>query len=641
MVLAVTLLAGMASGEDAFLARWEEVGHRQPEGVSLALSVLKTTFFLGETIQAEFAFTTTERDTFLAWAPWSDESFVIDPAALTDDLRRPRRGGISYSGPGPFFLSDKPHSIQVDLNESVRFRQPGVYRVYVLSRRVQQVTDHQRTEFHLHMNGGGTPVELVSNILTLEIRPAPEAWVKERIATAIDILERPASTNSERAAARRVLLFLNTRDAALELAKRLGDDPIDPALAYSPYQKEMLAVMEQWLIAPDQPVTGNYLDTLAAMAVPERPGDDWKRLAELREQKRNEYATKLFAAVMSKEPGARAISMSTLLNTGTRLGRPEPWVQGIVTWTIANFQSLPRGLQHGLLAGSSWRALKDQRMLPVLREICENPDPSYPSIADDALSRAYDISPGDARAMIAADIRRPKSSFRFYSLAMLPFGTLEEADEALAARIESGDYGDALIARFASGAIAQRVEDAYSRREERFRNCISPLVFYFLRYDAAFGERELRRIFSTKPAYPACWNVAWQARELGQYAMSPALERFAIENLSSGVVLIKNGFAELLGQYGSSAVEQPLWDTMVYFRSWWKGREEELKQPINLEGRQFERTLLIALTQSKAWSLTKDDLDRLLTLCSSDECKTEVTGRLRSLRPAAQPPTRP
>jgi hypothetical protein len=54
-----------------------------------------------------------------------------------------------------------------------------------------------------------------------------------------------------------------------------------------------------------------------------------------------------------------------------------------------------------------------------------------------------------------------------------------------------------------------------------------------------------------------CWNVSFQARDLTQYALSPALERLAIEHLSSGVVGIKNGFAELLGQYDSAAARQP------------------------------------------------------------------------------------
>ncbi len=167
------------------------------------------------------------------------------------------------------------------------------------------------------------------------------------------------------------------------------------------------------------------------------------------------------------------------------------------------------------------------------------------------------------------------------------------------------------------------------------------MLFYILHHDPAFAEREFHRIFSTKPAYFGCWSAALQARELGSYAMSPALERLAIENLSSGVVVIKDGFAQLLGRYGSSAAKQPLWDTMVYFRSWWKGHEEELKQPINREGRQFERTLLNALMRNRAWSLTKDELEGLLALCSSEECKANVAGGLRSRQPAKQAVARP
>jgi hypothetical protein len=123
----VTLLDVTAYGENTFLAGWQEVRNRQPDGVSLILSVPKATFFLGETIHVNLAFSTTKQETFLA-TPWADESFAIDPAALTDDLRQPRRT-FTYSGPGPLFLSAEPCSVEVDLNESVRFRQPGVYRV--------------------------------------------------------------------------------------------------------------------------------------------------------------------------------------------------------------------------------------------------------------------------------------------------------------------------------------------------------------------------------------------------------------------------------------------------------------------------------------------------------------------------------
>ena len=82
----------------------------------------------------------------------------------------------------------------------------------------------------------------------------------------------------------------------------------------------------------------------------------------------------------------------------------------------------------------------------------------------------------------------------------------------------------------------------------------------------------------------------------------------------------------MLGKYGTAAAEKPLWDTMEYFRSWWKGREEELKGQIGQESRQLERALWIALAQADGWALQEPELTRLLALCSSDWCRQEVNG---------------
>ena len=108
----------------------------------------------------------------------------------------------------------------------------------------------------------------------------------------------------------------------------------------------------------------------------------------------------------------------------------------------------------------------------------------------------------------------------------------------------------------------------------------------------------------------------------------------AIDLLTSPKVPVKRGAAEVLGKYGSPAAEKPLWDTLEYFHSWWKGREGELNQQSGQEGLLFERTLRIALAQADAWTLDVDGLHRLLDLCSSDWCKQEVTDWLS---PAKQP----
>jgi hypothetical protein len=71
---------------------------------------------------------------------------------------------------------------------------------------------------------------------------------------------------------------------------------------------------------------------------------------------------------------------------------------------------------------------------------------------------------------------------------------------------------------------------------------------------------------------------------------------------------------------------------MEYFRSWWKGRESELNEKIGEEGTQLERALRIALARSDTWILQEPQLTRLLDLCSSEWCRTEVNAWIASAR---------
>ncbi|HYZ83079.1 MAG TPA: hypothetical protein VE621_01675, partial [Bryobacteraceae bacterium] len=136
----------------------------------------------------------------------------------------------------------------------------------------------------------------------------------------------------------------------------------------------------------------------------------------------------------------------------------------------------------------------------------------------------------------------------------------------------------------------------------------------------------LREQFARAPLPPACYDIGFQFLGLGRWAWSPALERLAIASLPSPIVAVKRGAAETLGKFGSVDAQKPLWETMEYFRSWWKERESELKQKTGQEGVQLERALRIALAQADAWTLQHAGLTKLLDLCSTDSCRSEVSG---------------
>ena len=89
---------------------------------------------------------------------------------------------------------------------------------------------------------------------------------------------------------------------------------------------------------------------------------------------------------------------------------------------------------------------------------------------------------------------------------------------------------------------------------------------------------------------------------------------------------VKRGAAEVLGKYGSAAAEKPLWDTMEYFHSWWKGREDGLKEQNGEGSARLELALRTALARADGWVLQEPELKRLLALCSTEWCRSEVTG---------------
>jgi hypothetical protein len=666
--MVATLLSAATSAQDVFLNRWNELVARQPSGARLAVTVPKTEFFLGEVIPLQLSFTSEKPGVFAAESRLYDrvgrmnhlEQFVVDPATLTEDPLQGLPGGTGGMGGlsgGPVVLSPKAFTFERVLNEWVRSKQPGRYRLYVLSRRVRATDKPEQAVNEPGRFYRGAPVELVSNVLTLDIRPAPDTWIRQQIAASKATLGTDPGQNSVKVAehqrARRVLRFLPGLEAATELLLALtGSNDVDSFSSYmgvlgSPYRKQLLPVMEARLIAAGQPIWDRYLDTIAHLAelvesrgpAGDYPSDpqaqaawraDQERRAALRRQKSDEYAVKLIAALSTKQPAARAESLHTLLNVGLR-GGPEPqWLKSVLASLIADFRRLPVMTQTMLLE-HRWSTLKTAAMLPVLRDLVSNPPPERydPPIQSVALRRLYEMSPDEGRKIILAEIARPDgSTIPFSTLAILPDESLPELNDVLAEK-----FDPLLILRYATRDVVKRIEKMFEARNadvlrQNVPYCAGPLAFYFLKYDPPYGEKVLREQFG-KPSLPsACYDIGFQFHGLGRWAWSAAFERFALESLASPLVPVKRGAAEVLGKFGSAAAQEPLWETMDYFRSYWKNREEELKHKTGQEGVQLERALRIALAQADAWTLQEAGLMRLLGLCSTDWCRTEVSGWL-------------
>ncbi len=648
----------------------------QPTGVALRISAPKARFYLGELIPLTLSFTARQPGTYEADSRLQDrvgrmnfiEAFRAEPVAATEDPLRGLPGEIGgmggLSGGNILLTAGKPFHVERNLNEWVRFRTPGTYRLSVVSRRVRQVTGTGKTGWELQHFANSQPVEVASNMLKLEILAAPPEWVTKQITAATAILDRPVGNDGENGRQRQnaglTLSFLNTLESGTALAKRLPNEnsvvafELHSGILHSTHRAELLPVMERLLVEPGQAISEHFLTTLAQLAVlvtsggvmgpypqSESARQEWQTESERRAadvvEKRDHFVSILVRSLPQKVPGARAMTSDALLGVVEASAVQPPWLTDIVDYLIADFRALPARMQSTLL-DSRFRLLRGANILPLLHDLARNPPKpplGYPSIYGSVLKRIYELQPESGRALILEELRKSDGSrVENQILMMLPDENLPELNAAFAAQLARGGPLPAqMISRYATGAIVKQVEAAYQafNREldrQKLPRCPFPLVFYFLKFDPEFGERELRKAFATG----SCYVMETAFQSLGPTAMSPALERLAIQHLTSGIVAVKRGAAAVLGRAGSPKSQQPLWETMEYFRSWWKEREGDLRTPGGFEGILLERALRTALAKASGWMLGEAELRRLLGLCSSAECRAGVEEWLRDAK---------
>ena len=279
-------------------------------------------------------------------------------------------------------------------------------------------------------------------------------------------------------------------------------------------------------MAPGQAISERFLSTLAQLAVlvesggvmPPYPDDEtarqsWQaesqRRAALIAEKRDRFVSILVRSLPDKEPAARALTRDALLSVAEASGSRPPWLSGIVESLIADFRTLPARMQSSLL-DSRWRLLRDRDILPLLNALYENPPQpplGYPSISELVLKRIYQLDPERGRQLILEELRQ-KDGPRIggNTLMMLPDENLPELDEVFAAQVaRGGPLPVQLITRYATGGIVEEVEARYlafnaELDRQKLPHCPFPLVFYFLKFDPAFGERELRKASRLAPA---------------------------------------------------------------------------------------------------------------------------------------------
>src|SRR5207249_5722388 len=183
-------------------------------------------FHMGEIIPVKLSFSSRIKERYQLNAANYDrsgrmeyENFIVTPADGAVDPLADYERGMGGGLTGFTFLKQKPWTIQLNLNEWVRFTKPGEYKLKVSSNRVEMVDASS--------SRGTSPITAISNEITLNILPRDSDWEKRVYDQAVATL-RTSSTvkpedeeNSPAYRALETLRFLGTAEATRELANQL------------------------------------------------------------------------------------------------------------------------------------------------------------------------------------------------------------------------------------------------------------------------------------------------------------------------------------------------------------------------------------------------------------------------------------
>src|SRR3954463_8416344 len=140
----------------------------------------QSVFQLGELIQLELSFTTSVPSKYQLTAMSNPQEIEIQPKSGWDNPLDLYSRSFEYHNVDGFYaeleeMSTEPTVVAIELNEWIRFKEPGQYRVAVNSGHVS----------NLNLE----PVVVRSNELLLTIVPASSEWQQQALRDALAILD--------------------------------------------------------------------------------------------------------------------------------------------------------------------------------------------------------------------------------------------------------------------------------------------------------------------------------------------------------------------------------------------------------------------------------------------------------------------
>lgn len=605
----------------------------------------QTTFHLGERISLKLRFTN-PNDTQCVIAPWNNgrggefdfESFDVSPSAgWSDPLTTYFAQDFLRTGHGwswPPLRKSKPVELSIDLNQWVRFDQPGVYRVRVISHRVGGV------------DGSG----LQSNVIDLHIVPATAEW---QDVTLKRILPQLSSSGAAFEGAIADLRYLATPAAIDVMTGELREGYAFIATECSigllglPSSARDLAIasLNHRIDDPDFPISPLFFRTMSLLHVTSGATAESIRL------QRQSFDVVLwrivFSSISKKEPLARAETVQTLLGYGRNISTPEIKSE-MASLLSASFLNLDDLSQIDDLR-QHWDLLRSPGIVPALHILVKRPTANYggagPYSPEDlksaAFKRWYELDPAGARNEILAQIGSAAPSLSSQALTFLPAEPLPQFESFWAeAFVRSTDQlqRDALgslLVKFGTGAATSEMVLKLNQPPGPY-SCMSRAMAlaYLVRFSPDDARPLLKREIATSEDECNYYLLRW----ISEQATGRVLNEVAVEALNytdPGTVLDALGY---LKSYGTKSDEKPIWDRYVKWMQTWSGKADVLDRPEPglrpcgkvCMGEELGTTLI----SGQGWFADQALISRVLHRCVGKQ----VCERLKDVARSAAPP---
>jgi hypothetical protein len=626
------------------LAQYNPISSSSDPQLVITTTNNQSTFRIGEVIGVNLAFTSASRRKYQLNMASYDRSgrlnvdkFVVEPSTGWDDpleLYFHSYAGFIGGGLAGFrTLAAEPTTIHVQLNEWIRFRTPGRYRISVTSGRVSEIGSASLTRRGV-----------ASNSLILTIVPSTRAWQESTLRNALHILDsatvassRSSGLQDPRSEAIKNLRYLGTPEAAREMAVRLtggnSDWDLEAGLVGSPTRSAGLEEMKMLLVSPTFPVTDRFLGTMSVLALPE---DASNNAPAQRAQAEAEFRADLISAMEQKQGAAQAVSINTLVEGTAIAGHalPDELKRTVTRELVENFDKLSPQKQAELFQ-YRWGALDHEEMLPLLRKIAQRYR-DFPQLREinafelnnasaAALEHWYETSPDEARPVVLHEILRPKPRFNASVLGILPDSELPEVDQALVEHLVSSQDFDvssniaSLIQRYATAAIEPQIVNFLDPVVGKLACAVQePLLAYLLKIDSEAARPRLDQAMAARgQGFFACNHSLLQG--VAKLHDDKMLQDLAIRSLDDPDPQVVEDAATYLGTFGSASAEQVLWAHLISWSERWKGREKELQYvPDQKMDGVYEAgagsKLVSAIATGHAWLVDDAKLRRLIDL---------------------------